>query len=61
MFGRSKNAVDVSTAHDMARNDGYTIVDVRTDAERNGLLVHAVHTFPECSAVVRSQSLFELQ
>ena len=34
MFGRSKNAVDVSTAHDMAANDGYTIVDVRTVRER---------------------------
>ncbi len=34
---------------------------IRTDAERNGLLIHAVHTFPECSAVVRSQSLFELR
>ena len=34
MFGRSKNAVDVTTAYDMASNDGYTIIDVRTIGER---------------------------
>lgn len=33
MFGR-KQGVDVVTAHDMATNDGYVIVDVRTDKER---------------------------
>lgn len=34
---------------------------IRTVAEQNSLLIHAVHTFPECSAVVRTQSLFELR
>ncbi|GAB4147530.1 MAG: DUF2617 family protein [Planctomycetaceae bacterium] len=33
---------------------------IRTDAEHNGLLIHAIHTFPSSHAVVRSQSLFEL-
>jgi len=34
MFGRKKNAVDVRTAHDMATNDDWIIVDVRTKLER---------------------------
>ena len=34
MFGRAKHTVDVRTAHDMALNDGWTIVDVRTKPER---------------------------
>lgn len=34
MFGRSKKAVDVRTAHRMATEEGYTIVDVRTKPER---------------------------
>lgn len=34
MFGRTKRTVDVGTAHDMALNDGWTIVDVRTKPER---------------------------
>lgn len=34
MFGRTKNAVDVTTAQRMADEDGYTIVDVRTPGER---------------------------
>jgi rhodanese-related sulfurtransferase len=34
MFGRSKHAVDVSTAYEMAQNDGWIIVDVRTKPER---------------------------
>jgi rhodanese-related sulfurtransferase len=36
MFGRDKNAVDVKTAHEMALNDGWIIVDVRTKPERKG-------------------------
>ena len=31
---RRKNGVDVKKAHDMATNDGYVIVDVRTNEER---------------------------
>ncbi|MGI9666922.1 MAG: rhodanese-like domain-containing protein [Acidimicrobiia bacterium] len=31
---RRKNSVDVTKAHGMATNDGYVIVDVRTDKER---------------------------
>jgi rhodanese-related sulfurtransferase len=34
MFGRSKNTVDVNTAHEMATNEGWIIVDVRTKPER---------------------------
>jgi len=34
VFGRSKHSVDVQTAHKMAQDDGYTIVDVRTPIER---------------------------
>ena len=34
MFGRNKQVVDVQTAYDMALNDGWTIVDVRTKPER---------------------------
>jgi len=34
MFGRSKHAVDVQTAYEMAINDGWVIVDVRTKPER---------------------------
>ncbi len=34
MFGRKKKAVDVRTAHEMAENDGWVIVDVRTKLER---------------------------
>jgi len=34
VFGRDKNSVDVQTAHSMAQDDGYTIVDVRTPIER---------------------------
>ncbi|VAW05639.1 hypothetical protein MNBD_ACTINO01-788 [hydrothermal vent metagenome] len=34
MFGRKKKAVDVRTAHQMAENDGWVIVDVRTKLER---------------------------
>lgn len=34
MFGFSRKAVDVRTALAMAESDGYTIVDVRTKAER---------------------------
>jgi len=34
VFGRDKNSVDVQTAHKMATDDGYTIVDVRTPMER---------------------------
>ena len=52
MFGRSKNAVDVSTAHDMAAQDGYTIVDVRTVGERRqghppGSIHIELQTIPE--------------
>ena len=32
---------------------------VRFDARNDGLLLHVFHTFPECRAVVRTQSLFE--
>ncbi len=34
MFGRRKNAIDVETAHRMAADDGYVILDVRTAKER---------------------------
>jgi rhodanese-related sulfurtransferase len=34
MFGFGKTSVDVRTAHRMAEEDGYTIVDVRTKLER---------------------------
>jgi rhodanese-related sulfurtransferase len=34
MFGRDKTAVDVGTASQMAADDGYVILDVRTDKER---------------------------
>lgn len=34
VFGRGKHSVDVQTAHEMATNDGYTILDVRTPMER---------------------------
>ncbi len=34
MFGRKKNVVDVATAYDMATNDDWIIVDVRTKRER---------------------------
>jgi rhodanese-related sulfurtransferase len=34
MFGRSKTAVDVETASQMAADDGYVILDVRTTTER---------------------------
>lgn len=32
---------------------------LRVDANSTGLLVHAFHTFPECRAIVKTQSLFE--
>lgn len=32
---------------------------IRVDAQRQSLLIHAYHTFPEECAVVKSQSLFE--
>ena len=32
---------------------------VRIDAQNDGLLLHAYHTFPGCRSVVRTQSLFE--
>lgn len=34
MFGRGKHVVDVQTAYEMAMNDGWVIVDVRTKPER---------------------------
>jgi rhodanese-related sulfurtransferase len=34
MFGRNKKVVDVGSAYDMAANDGWIIVDVRTKLER---------------------------
>lgn len=34
---------------------------IRVDAQRDSLLIHAYHTFPENCAVVKSQSLFELR
>ena len=34
MFGRARHTVDVRTAYDMAREDGWVIVDVRTKPER---------------------------
>lgn len=33
---------------------------IRTEADAKSLLVHAFHTFPESSAIVRTQSLFEI-
>ena len=33
---------------------------IRTDATATSLLVHAFHTFPDSTAVVKTQSLFEL-
>ncbi len=33
---------------------------IRLDPTRDGLLVHSYHTFPESSAIVKTQSLFEL-
>ena len=33
---------------------------IRTDAKKDSLLVHAYHTFPDCCAIVKSQSLFEI-
>ena len=33
---------------------------IRADAQAESLLIHSYHTFPESSAVVKSQSLFEL-
>ena len=35
MFGRDKTAVDVETASQMAADDGYVILDVRTAQERS--------------------------
>jgi hypothetical protein len=32
---------------------------IRIDAQNDGLLLHAFHTFPECRSVIRTQSLFE--
>lgn len=34
MFGRAKHTVDVQTAYEMALDDGWVIVDVRTKPER---------------------------
>jgi rhodanese-related sulfurtransferase len=34
MFGHDKTAVDVETARQMAADDGYVILDVRTERER---------------------------
>ena len=44
MFGRSKHAVDVRTAYEMAMNDGWIIIDVRTKPERKeGGATESVH------------------
>jgi len=44
MFGRNKHAVDVRTAYEMAQNDGWIIVDVRTKPERKeGGAVGSLH------------------
>ena len=34
---------------------------IRTEVSRNSILVYAFHTFPEHSAIVKTQSLFERQ
>ena len=34
---------------------------IRIDAQPDSLLLHSYHTFPESCAVVKSQSLFELE
>jgi rhodanese-related sulfurtransferase len=44
MFGRNKKAVDVLTAAEMVKDDGYIIVDVRTKDEwMRGHAVGATH------------------
>jgi len=44
MFGWGKKSVDVSTAAEMAKNDGYTIVDVRRKDEwKTGHVIGATH------------------
>jgi len=52
MFGREKTAVDVKTAHQMAAEDGYVILDVRTLRERKqghppGSIHMVLETIPE--------------
>jgi len=37
MFGHKKKAIDVRAAHDMAENEGWVLVDVRTKRERTGV------------------------
>ncbi|NHZ70530.1 MAG: rhodanese-like domain-containing protein [Proteobacteria bacterium] len=44
MFGRKKNAVSVAVARDMADNDDWTIIDVRTKLERkDGHIPGSIH------------------
>jgi rhodanese-related sulfurtransferase len=44
MFGRDKTEVDVVTASQMAANDGYVILDVRTANERaEGFPLGSIH------------------
>ena len=52
MFGHDKNAVDVETARQMALDDGYIILDVRTERERRqgyppGSIHMLLDTIPE--------------
>lgn len=52
MFGHDKNAVDVETAKQMALDDGYIILDVRTERERRqgyppGSIHMLLDTIPE--------------
>jgi rhodanese-related sulfurtransferase len=44
MFGRKSKAVDVVTATEMVKNDGYVIVDVHTKDEwKTGHAIGATH------------------
>ncbi|MEE8457426.1 MAG: rhodanese-like domain-containing protein [Acidimicrobiia bacterium] len=52
IFRRNKTGVDVKTAHEMASDDGYVILDVRTAKERSqghppGSIHMALETIPD--------------
>ena len=65
MFGRSKNAVDVTTAHEMATDEGWIIVDARTKPERRaggatGSVHYSLDSLNQCLPALKGKRVLAI-
>ena len=65
MFGPNRDAVDVYTAHEMAKNDGWIVVDVRTAPERQvaaaaGSIHYTLDSLPRNLSALKGQRVLAI-